>query len=77
MNRLISRIYDNSKLETLVENKQTFGTNEVELHLYETQTKASNGECDAAGSHIPVCYSGVKKCLDAKMQQTYACACAP
>lgn len=40
MNRLISRIYDNSKLETLVENKQTFGTNEVELHLYETQTKA-------------------------------------
>ncbi len=40
MNNFIKKIYNQSKLETLVENKQTFGTDEVELHLYETQTKA-------------------------------------
>jgi AraC family transcriptional regulator len=40
MNTLIRQLYDNSRLDTLVENKQTFGANEMELHLYETQTKA-------------------------------------
>lgn len=60
MNNYIKRIYDNSKMETLVENKQTFGTDEVELHLYETQTAAFDFDLKFNDVSLITMFSGKK-----------------
>lgn len=60
MNNYIRQIYDKSKMETLVENKQTFGTDEVELHLYDTQKKAFDFDLKFSDISLISMFSGKK-----------------
>lgn len=60
MNNYIRQIYEHSKVETLVENKQVFGTDEVELHLYETQTKAFDFGLKFSDVSLITMFSGKK-----------------
>lgn len=60
MSNYIKQIYDHSKLDTLVENKQTFGTNEIELHLYETQTKAFDFDLKFSDVSLITMFAGKK-----------------
>lgn len=60
MNNYIKQIYDGSKVETLVENKQTFGTDEMELHLYETRTKVFDFDLKFTDVSLITMFSGKK-----------------